>query len=149
MSMRDVQFGTQRQVWTITRTVPPRRRHARSWSSAQTCCSTATREPDGFARVPEYQDEESRASVLPGLRSRYGSHALALGARPGRGTGAESVDTSPLVAGFGRSESVDTLPEMAGFDMRGSVDTSGEIAGFGFDSLGRPRLRTGMPAALR
>jgi hypothetical protein len=57
------------------------------------------------------------------------------------------VDTSAPVAGFGRSESVDTFPEMAGFDARGSVDTSAEIAGFGFDSLGRPRPRTGMPAA--
>ena len=68
------------------------------------------------------------------ISSRYGSHALALGARPGRGTGAESVDTSALVAGFGRPE---------------SVDTSSEIAGFGFDSLGRPRLRTAIPAAFR
>ena len=43
------------------------------------------------------------------ISSRYGSHALALGARPGRGTGAESVDTSALVAGFAREpESVDT-----------------------------------------
>ena len=42
------------------------------------------------------------------ISSRYGSHALALGARPGRGTGAESVDTSALVAGFAAPESVDT-----------------------------------------
>ena len=41
------------------------------------------------------------------------------------------------------------LPAMAGFAARGSVDTSGEMAGFGFDSLGRPRPRTTMPAALR
>ena len=68
------------------------------------------------------------------ISSRYGSHALALGARPGRATGAESVDTSALVAGFEASE---------------SVDTSSEIAGFGFDSLGRPRPRTRMPAAFR
>src|SRR5436190_8693625 len=83
------------------------------------------------------------------ISSRYGSHALALGARPGRGTGVESVDTSALVAGFGASESVDTSAEMAGFDRPRSVDTSPEIAGFGFDSLGRPRPRTGMPAAFR
>jgi hypothetical protein len=39
---------------------------------------------------------------------------------------------------------------MAGFPGPGSVDTwSSEIAGFGFDSLGRPRLRTGIPAAFR
>jgi hypothetical protein len=68
------------------------------------------------------------------ISSRYGSHALALGARPGRGSGAESVDTGS---------------EMAGFDALESVDTSTEIAGFGFDSLGRPRLRTAIPAAFR
>jgi hypothetical protein len=39
------------------------------------------------------------------------------------------------VAGFGRPESVDIC--------------GGEIAGFGFASLGRPRPRTGIPAALR
>jgi hypothetical protein len=44
------------------------------------------------------------------------------------------VDTSALVAGFAASE---------------SVDTSSEIAGFGFDSLGRPRLRTAIPAAFK
>ena len=49
------------------------------------------------------------------ISSRYGSHALALGARPGRGTGAESVDTSALVAAFASPESVDTASEMAGF----------------------------------
>ena len=64
------------------------------------------------------------------ISSRYGSHALALGARPGRGTGAESVDTSALVAGLpvgvGGHRS-----EMAGFDRPESVDTTGgEIAGF-------------------
>jgi hypothetical protein len=59
------------------------------------------------------------------------------------------VDTSALVAGFGPSESVDTSLEMAGFAVR-SVDTSGgKIAGFGFDSLGRPRPRTGIPAAFK
>ena len=68
------------------------------------------------------------------ISSRYGSHALALGARLGRGSGAESVDTSALVVGFAPPESVDTSPE---------------IAGFAFDSLGRPRLRTAMPAAFR
>src|SRR5687768_11994735 len=47
------------------------------------------------------------------ISSRYGSHALALGARPGRGIDAESVDTSALVAGFAPSESVDTSSEMA------------------------------------
>src|SRR5688572_9882037 len=84
------------------------------------------------------------------ISSRYGSHALALGARPGRGIAPGSVDTSALVAGFGGPASVDTAAEMTGFDGQGSVDTSpSEIAGFGFDSLGRPRPRTGMPAAFR
>jgi hypothetical protein len=60
--------------------------------------------------------------------SRYGSHALALGARPGWIGAAGSVDTSALVAGFGGPE---------------SVDTSAEMAGFAFDSLRRPRPPTG------
>jgi hypothetical protein len=60
------------------------------------------------------------------------------------------MDTSALVAGFAASESVDTGSEMAGFDRPKSVDTrGGEIAGFALDSLGRPRPRTGMPAAFR
>jgi hypothetical protein len=60
------------------------------------------------------------------------------------------VDTSALVAGFARPESVDTCSEMAGFDRPESVDTtSEEIAGFALDSLGRPRPRTGSPAAFR
>jgi hypothetical protein len=84
------------------------------------------------------------------ISSRYGSHALALGARPGGGAGAESVDTSGLVAGFDAAESVDTGAEMAGFDWPESVDTTGEgIAGFALASLGRPRPRTGSPAAFR
>ena len=37
---------------------------------------------------------------------------------------------------------------IAGFAPR-SVDTPSEMAGFAFDSLGRPRLRTAMPAAFR
>src|SRR5262245_7849813 len=84
------------------------------------------------------------------ISSRYGSHALALGARPGRGAGAEAVDTSVLVAGFASPESVDTGAEMAGFPPPESVDTSSEeMAGFAFDSRRRPRPRTTIPAALR
>jgi hypothetical protein len=84
------------------------------------------------------------------ISSRYGSHALALGARPGRGIAPTSADTSVLVAAFGESKSVDTGSEIAGFDCPESVDTShGEIAGFALDSLGRPRPRTGSPAAFR
>src|SRR5215211_1250798 len=56
------------------------------------------------------------------ISSRYGSHALALGARPGRGIPPESVDTSALVDGLGGLESVDTTSEMAGVDGPGSVD---------------------------
>ena len=66
--------------------------------------------------------------------SRYGSQALALGARPGGDGHTGSVDTPSLV--------------MAGFAPR-SVDTSSEMAGFGFDSLRRPRPRTAIPAAFR
>jgi hypothetical protein len=96
------------------------------------------------------------------ISSRYGSHALALDARLGRGAGAESVDTSSLVAGFASPasvkiagfpppESVDTeAVEMAGFAGAESVDIpGGELAGFALDSLGRPRPRTGIPAAFK
>jgi hypothetical protein len=77
------------------------------------------------------------------ISSRYGSHALALGARRGAAGAARSVDTSrSVIAGFGPPESVDTLSEMASFGGPESVDTSAEIAGFNFDSLGRPRPRT-------
>src|SRR5216117_2869075 len=52
--------------------------------------------------------------------SRYGSHALAAGARPGGGhrfiAAVLSVNTSSLLAGFDGSESVDTPPAVAGFD---------------------------------
>ena len=79
------------------------------------------------------------------ISSRYGSHALALGARLGRGTGAESVDTSALVAGFASPASV----EMAGFPLPESVDTEAvEMAGFALAAR-RPRPGTTMPAALR
>jgi hypothetical protein len=65
------------------------------------------------------------------ISSRYGSHALALGAR----------------AGAGLAASVDTAPQMAGFASVESVDTSREMAGFAARSPGRPRPRTGIPAA--
>ena len=52
--------------------------------------------------------------------SRYGSQALAAGARPGArhvggAGGLESVDTPSLLAGFGAPESVDTPSAVAGF----------------------------------
>ena len=108
-------------------------RAVKPWSSTRSCQIAMALRPRPSASA---------------ISSRYGSHALALGARPGRGTGAESVDTSALVAGF-RVGVGGHLPEMAGFDRPESVDTSGEMAGFGFDSLGRPRPRTAMPAAFR
>ena len=86
-----------------------------------------------------------RASAIS---SRYGSQALALGARPGGEAG--SVDTRSEIAGFGGPESADTGGVVAGFGAPGSVDTSGVVAGFGGHTLGRPpRSRTGTPAAFR
>ena len=70
------------------------------------------------------------------ISSRYGSHALALGARPGRATGAESVDTFALVAGFAASESVDTARKWPVLPARVGGHQRREIAGFAFDSLG-------------
>jgi hypothetical protein len=80
------------------------------------------------------------------ISSRYGSHALALGARPGRGIEAESVDTSALVADFAPSESVDTSSELSGFAGSGSVDTGGgEIAGFALIRSGARGHAPGSP----
>src|SRR5688500_19951405 len=75
-------------------------RAVKPWSSTRSCQIAIALRPRPSASA---------------IRSRYGSHALALGARPGCGAGVTSVDTSTLVAGFGVSESVDTSPEMAGF----------------------------------
>ena len=84
------------------------------------------------------------------ISSRYGSQALAVGARPGGDSRIGSVDTSAEMAGFGRSESVDTSGVVAGFEGPRSVDTSGVVAGFGGHTPGRPpRSRTGIPAAFR
>src|SRR3972149_6386671 len=69
------------------------------------------------------------------ISSRYGSHALALGARVGGDGGVGSVDTSGVVAGFEGPRSVDT-PDV--------------VAGFGGPTPGRPaRPRTGLLPALR
>src|SRR4051812_26765984 len=84
------------------------------------------------------------------ISSRYGSQALAVGARPGGDGRVGSVDTSPEMAGFAGPESVDTSGVVAGFDGPESVDTSSVVAGFGGHTLGRPpRSRTGTPAAFR
>jgi hypothetical protein len=88
----------------------------------------------------------SSASVIS---ARYGSHALALGARPGRRSGTTSVDTAALVAAFACPESVDTSADMAGFAPPESVDTDAvEMAGFARDAR-RPRPGTTMPTAFR
>jgi hypothetical protein len=52
---------------------------------------------------------------LSSITSRYSSHALDAGARPGFGhfSRPESVDTPSVVAGFATPESVDTPPVVA------------------------------------
>src|SRR5262245_66193956 len=113
MTTRASGEDVSRSVRTKRRTLAYRA--VKPWSSARSCQTARALRPRRSASV---------------ISSRYGSHALALGARPGRGTGAESVDAAVLVAGFAGSESVDTSPP--------------EIAGFALDSLGRPRPRTGI-----
>ncbi len=84
------------------------------------------------------------------ISSRYGSQALAVGARPGGDGRRGSVDASAEWAAFGGPESVDTAGVVAGFEGPESVDTSGVVAGFGGHTRGRPpRSRTGIPAAFR
>jgi hypothetical protein len=84
------------------------------------------------------------------ISSRYGSHALALGARPGRRSGTESVDTSALVAAFVSPAWGDTASEIAGFAPPESVDTGAmEMAGFAREARRRPRPGTTMPTAFR
>jgi hypothetical protein len=84
------------------------------------------------------------------ISARYGSHALALGARSGRRSGTESVDTSALVAAFASLASEDTASEMAGFAPPESVDPeAGEMAGFARDARRRPRPGTTRPTAFR
>src|SRR4051812_26542901 len=71
------------------------------------------------------------------MSSRYGSHALAAGAR----------------LGHARAESVDTPSRLAGFEAGSpseSVDTPSRLAGFGVAGAWRARgARTAIPAALR
>src|SRR5882672_530875 len=76
-------------------------RAEKPWSSTKSC-QIAT----AFRPCP-------RASTIS---SRYGSHALALGARVGAVV-AESVDTAPQMAGFASVESVDTSTEMAEYEV--------------------------------
>ena len=77
------------------------------------------------------------------MRSRYGSHALAEGDRPGCRV-AESVITPSVVAGFASAESVITSPVVAGFGS-GPVDSSRPSQ----RDTRPPRRRTAIPAACR
>src|SRR5438309_9115139 len=82
------------------------------------------------------------------ISSRYGSHALALGDLPGGGDGAGPSGEPGAAVGRGvgsAAESVDTSPALAGFDPAGSVDTS--LAGFG--AWPHRRRAIGMPASFR
>ena len=85
------------------------------------------------------------------ISSRYGSHALALGARPGRRTRQPSRWTPPPWWPLSPAPaSGDTASEMAGFAPPESVDTEAvEMAGFARDARRRPRPGTTMPTALR
>jgi hypothetical protein len=115
-----------RSVSTKRRTLAYRA--ANPWSSTRSCQMAIAFRPRLSASL---------------ISSRYGSQALALGARPGRPTRARFG--GHLCPG-GRFEDLRVgghLLGNGGFDGPGSVDTSPEIAGFGFDSLGRPRPRTG------
>ena len=58
------------------------------------------------------------------ISSRYGSQALALGARPGGESGPGSVDTVPVMADFDAPGSVDTSGVMAEYEVapRSSAD---------------------------
>jgi hypothetical protein len=81
--------------------------------------------------------------------SRYGSHALAAGARPGGGlAAAESVDTPSALAGFTGAESVDTPSVLASFAGVESMDTPPALAGFAASTTCRG-ARTAMPAPRR
>ncbi|HEV8573511.1 MAG TPA: hypothetical protein VGR43_02275 [Dehalococcoidia bacterium] len=84
--------------------------------------------------VDEVLPDRRGVAVPPERVDDQLSIRLALGARPGRGIEAESVDLRGD-GRFGRPRSVDT--------------SGGKIAGFALDSLGRPRPRTGIPAAFR
>ena len=108
------------------------------------------------------------------IRSRKGSQALALGARPGTGDGSADLTGSETEAGSGSAGGWGPAPEapskaggeaapvlaagppvISGWtaggaqkDAWGSVDTPDlEMAGFDLDRL--PRPRTSRPAALR
>src|ERR1700687_4378610 len=86
-----------------------------------------------------------RRRTASSISSRYGSHALALGDLPGGGGGAGPLGEPGAAArrgGCSVAESVDTSPPLAGFDPAESVDTS--LAGFG--AWPHPRRAIRMPA---
>src|SRR5689334_3326553 len=133
MTTRASGADVPRSVTTKRRTLAYRA--VKPWSSTRSCQIAIALRPRRSASA---------------ISARYGSHALALGARPGRGSGAQSVDTSALVAGFALAEAVDTSSELAGFPRPESVDTAAEeMAGFALESRRRPRPRTTISAALR
>src|ERR1700687_903403 len=89
-----------------------------------------------------------RRRTASSISSRYGSHALALGDLPGGGGGAGPLGEPGAAArrgGCSVAESVDTSPPLAGFDPAESVDTS--LAGFG--AWPHRRRAIAMPASFR
>ena len=84
--------------------------------------------------VDQVLPDRHRIAADAGAPLRSAPDAARTHSPRGARDGAESVDT--------------TRGEIAGF-ARESVDTSGEIAAFAVPSLGRPRPRTGRPAARR
>jgi hypothetical protein len=61
------------------------------------------------------------------MSSRYGSQALAVGARVGVGLAA-SADTVPQMAGFASVGSVDTSTEMAEYEVAVQVKTDAYLS---------------------
>ncbi len=118
---------------------------ARSAGRSHTARRSRGRRP-GPARSPSRSGRARapRRSALDTARTRsHWAHG------PGAGPWRSRWTPPPWWPDLAAPESVDTCPEMAGFDRPESVDTSTEIAGFDLASLGRPRLRTAMPAAFR
>ena len=103
----------------------------RSAGRSRTARRSRGRRP-GPARSPS---RCGRAPSASAISSRYGSHALALGARPGGAGRAESVDTSARNGRFCR-------PRVGGHLRRNGRFWLSH-------SLGRPRPRTAIPAAFR
>ena len=115
-----------RSVWTNRRTLEYRA--SKPCVSTRSCQIAIALRPRSSARS---------------ISSRYGSHALALGARPGRGA---AVSWWSVLADPSRWTPRRKLPVLT----RQSRWTFGVVAGFGGQTRGRPpRRRMGMPAAFR